>query len=371
MARVAMIGPGRMGSGMAGRLLPAGHEVVVANRTPGRAVRLVGAGALLAASPSDASAGARAVIVMVSDDDASGAVWQGPDGLLAGPLVPGALAIECSTLSAERVRELAGAAGMRYVDSPVTGLPDAAAAGRLTPLVGAEPADLDAARPFLEPLAEQILHFGPVGGGTAYKLIVNLVGAVQIAAVAEGLALAERGRALDLHQVVALGQAASPQVVTLGQAASPQVVFNSRRMVASDHRDVVFSGRLRPKDADYGNRGARAGNVNEVGGARSGSALVMQCHDQVGETVGETVFALRHGHRLAVLRKLGGIEQSKLLGQAPSGLRRDLVDHRLGTSVHIHAGTPVDDPVATLGRIGPLYRPSPPPPSRLVRISPG
>ncbi|HEY3545763.1 MAG TPA: NAD(P)-dependent oxidoreductase [Propionicimonas sp.] len=245
MARVAMIGLGRMGSGMAGRLLAAGHEVVVANRTPGRAAALVDAGAVLAPSPAEACAGAGAAIVMVSDDEASRAVWDGPRGALAG-LAPGALAIECSTLSADRVRELASAAaaaGLRYVDAPVTGLPDAAAAGELTLLVGAEPADLDAAGVFLEPLAAQILHFGPVGSGTAYKLIVNLIGAVQIAGVAEGLALAERA-GLDLGKVVA--------ALALGQAASPQVVRNSRRMAASDHgENVVFSGRLRRKDAAY------------------------------------------------------------------------------------------------------------------------
>jgi len=245
MARVAMIGLGRMGSGMAGRLLAAGHEVVVSNRTPARAAGLVAAGALLASTPAKAADGAEAVIVMVSDDAASRAVWDGPQGALAA-LAPGSSAIECSTLSAGRVRELAsaaGAAGLRYLDAPVTGLPEAAAAGALTLLVGAEAGDLEAARPFLEPLAEQILHFGPVGAGTAYKLIVNLIGAVQIAGVAEGLALAERA-GLDLDQVVA--------ALALGQAASPQVVRNSRRMAASDHREeVVFSGRLRRKDAAY------------------------------------------------------------------------------------------------------------------------
>jgi len=245
MARVAMIGLGRMGSGMAGRLLAAGHDVAVANRTPGRAAALVAAGAVLAPSPAEACVGAEAVIVMVSDDEASRAVWDGLQGALAG-LAPGALAIECSTLSADRVRELAsaaGAAGLRYVDAPVTGLPDAAAAGELTLLVGADPADLEAAGVFLEPLAAQILYFGPVGSGTAYKLIVNLIGAVQIAGVAEGLALAERA-GLDLDTVVA--------ALALGQAASPQVVRNSRRMAASDHgENVVFSGRLRRKDAAY------------------------------------------------------------------------------------------------------------------------
>ncbi len=246
MARVAMIGLGRMGSGMAGRLLAAGHEVVVANRTPARADALVDAGAVLAATPAEASAGAAAAIVMVSDDEASRGVWGGPDGALAG-LPSGAFAIECSTVSAPRVRELAraaGEAGLRYIDAPVTGgSRKRQQPGELTLLVGADPPTSSGRSVFLEPLAEQILHFGPVGAGNAYKLIVNLIGAVQIAGVAEGLALAERA-GLDLDKVVA--------ALALGQAASPQVVRNSRRMAASDHgENVVFSGRLRRKDAAY------------------------------------------------------------------------------------------------------------------------
>lgn len=142
---------------------------------------------------------------------------------------------------------------MRYVDCPVTGLPDAAAAGRLTLLVGADAADLDAAAPVLRCLGE-LLHFGAVGAGTAYKLMINLMGAVQIAAAAEGLALAERA-GLDLRLV--------ERAVASGQAASPQVVRNVSRMVAGSHTDpVTFSGRLRRKDTDYGVRLAAALGVD-------------------------------------------------------------------------------------------------------------
>jgi 3-hydroxyisobutyrate dehydrogenase len=248
MARVGLAGAGRMGSGMAARLLGAGHEVVVWNRSPAKANALVPASARVASTPGDAASGADALLVMVSDDDASRAVWAGPDGLLAAA-APGTLAIECSTLSHGWVIELAEAArehGLRYVDCPVTGLPDAAAAGELTLLVGAQDADLSAARPLLEPLSASVLHFGPVGAGTAYKLIVNLMGAVQIAGVAEGMAMAERA-GLDLDLVA--------RAIEAGQAGSPQVVRNARRIVAADHRDpVVFSARLRRKDADYGVR---------------------------------------------------------------------------------------------------------------------
>jgi 3-hydroxyisobutyrate dehydrogenase len=246
MSRIGFIGLGRMGRGMAARLLAAGHQLTVHNRTPGRAGELASAGARQASTPREAAEGAEAVFVMVSDDEASRSVWFGPDGVLAAGAAPGAFAAECSTLSHAWVTELAAAAtaaGMRYLDLPVTGLPEAAAEGRLTLLVGADTDDLDAARPLLQPLATDLVHFGPVGAGTAYKLIINLMGAVQIAAAAEGMALAERA-GLDLEQVA--------DAIAAGQAASPQVVRNTRRMVAADHdRQVVFSGDLRRKDAAY------------------------------------------------------------------------------------------------------------------------
>jgi 3-hydroxyisobutyrate dehydrogenase len=245
MSRVAFVGLGRMGRGMAGRLVGAGHEVVVHNRTADRAEELLSRGARWGDSPAAAAHGADAVVVMVSDDVASRRVWTAPDGVLTGSPAPGALAVECSTLSSGWVRELAAAAqarGLRYLDCPVTGLPEAAAAGALTLLVGADPDDLADAEPVLAPLSGERLHFGPVGAGTAYKLIVNLMGAVQIAGAAEGMALAERA-GLDLDQVA--------RAIASGQAASPQVVRNSRRMADDDHDDVAFSGRLRRKDAAY------------------------------------------------------------------------------------------------------------------------
>src|SRR6185295_2250441 len=146
---------------------------------------------------------------------------------------------------AQRVRNR----GFRYVDSPVTGLPDAAAAGTLTLLVGADPADLDAARPIFSCLATRVLHFGTVGQGTVYKLMVNLIGAVQIASAAEGMALAEAA-GLDLKL--------AGDAIASGQAASPQVVRNVRRFVAGDHAtNVNFTPALRLKDIEYALRLAK------------------------------------------------------------------------------------------------------------------
>jgi 3-hydroxyisobutyrate dehydrogenase len=246
MATVAFIGLGQMGSAMAGRLLAAGHGVQVYNRTAARAGPLVQRGARLCATPAAACAGVDAVISMVADDPASQSIWCGAEGALTARLRPNVIAIECSTLSQAWVLELAGRAaalGLRYIDAPVTGLPESAAAGALTLLVGATTPDLEAARELLGTFSERIIHFGEVGTGTAYKLIINMLGAVQIASLAEALAIAEAA-GLDLHTVA--------EAVASGQAASPQVVRNSRRMVAGDHhRDVIFTPRLRLKDVSY------------------------------------------------------------------------------------------------------------------------
>ena len=262
MARVAFIGLGNMGIGMAGRLLTAGHALQVHNRTAARAEPLRQRGATACATPRRAGRGVDAGVVRVADEAASRAVWVGPEGSLAAELDPGTVALECSTLSHAWVQELStqcAASRLRYIDAPVTGLPDAAAAGTLTVLAGADPEDLKRARPVIDALACQVIRFGDVGAGTAYKLMINLLGAVQIASVAEGLAFAERA-GLDLGVVVA--------AMATSQAASPQVVRNAGRILAADHdRNVVFSAALRRKDVDYGLQFARTLGIGTPFGA--------------------------------------------------------------------------------------------------------
>jgi 3-hydroxyisobutyrate dehydrogenase-like beta-hydroxyacid dehydrogenase len=181
---------------------------------------------------------------MVADDEASRAVWLTKDGA-AATMKAGTLAIECSTVSYKHALDLAyelRGRGLVYIDCPVTGLPDAAASGKLTLLVGAEPADLERAQPYLAPLSTTIRHFGPVGTGTVYKLINNLMGAIQIAGIAEGLAIAEQA-GLDMKLVL--------EAIETGVAASPQVMRHSRRMVARDFSGATFTASLRHKDAAY------------------------------------------------------------------------------------------------------------------------
>jgi 3-hydroxyisobutyrate dehydrogenase len=245
MANVAFIGLGRMGHGMAGRYLDAGFKVAIWNRSKTKAQDLIARGARWSSSPAEAADCADAIVTMVADDEASRAVWLGADGA-ATSAKAGALAIECSTVSHRHVLQLCAdlrARDLVYIDSPVTGLPDAAASGTLTLLVGAEPGDLEIAKPLLAPLGSTIRHFGPVGSGTVYKLINNLMGAIQIAGLAEGLAIAEQA-GLDMALVL--------DSIAHGVAASPQLLRHAPRMVARDFSGATFTAALRYKDAAYG-----------------------------------------------------------------------------------------------------------------------
>ena len=244
MAHVGFIGLGRMGHGMAGRYLDAGFSVSVWNRSRAKADDLIARGARFSDSPAGAAEGADAIVTMVADDAASRAVWLGEQGA-ATTARAGALAIECSTVSHQHTLDLGrelGARGLAYLDCPVTGLPEAAASGTLTLLVGAEAADLERAQPYLVPIGSTIRHFGAVGSGTVYKLINNLMGAIQIAGLAEGLAVAEQA-GLDMGLVL--------QSIEHGVTASPGVIRHARRMVERHFADATFTAALRHKDAAY------------------------------------------------------------------------------------------------------------------------
>ena len=123
MKSIAVMGLGNMGAGMARRLLKAGYEVTVYNRTRERAEALAADGALMATLPKLAAGRADMVIAMLADDNASRAAWTGDAGALAGAR-PGTVLMDSSTLSVGWVRELAAAAaahGCPFIEAPVTG----------------------------------------------------------------------------------------------------------------------------------------------------------------------------------------------------------------------------------------------------------
>jgi 3-hydroxyisobutyrate dehydrogenase len=184
-----------MGARLAANLLADGHEVVVHNRSAAAAEDLAAAGARVAPSPRAAAGSADVVLVAVRDDPASRAVWTDPDqGLLAG-LRPGAVAVECSTMSPGWARELAGLAGRspaRFLEAPMIGSRPQVEARALVHLVGGAPDALHAVEDVLAVSASRVHHCGDVGTAATLKLAVNALLATQVATVAELLGVTGR-----------------------------------------------------------------------------------------------------------------------------------------------------------------------------------
>lgn len=244
MTSIALIGLGAMGAAMALKWREAGFSLAVYNRTPGRAAALGAAGVRVSALPCAAAADADLIVSMVVDDDASRAVWQGPDGAFAGAR-SGAVGIECSTVSPAHARALAeqaASAGLQFLDAPVAGGPSSVAAGKLAMFVGGSADALDAARPALSAIAGRIEHLGGAGAGATWKLVNYMMAGAQIASLAEAMTLAAKA---GIDPVRAGGLLAGSVV------ASPLVVSRLPRMVERRFGDTEAALRLVAKDQRY------------------------------------------------------------------------------------------------------------------------
>ena len=250
--RVAVLGLGIMGGGMAARLLSQDFPLSVYNRKRERAAKLEQGGAFVAASPRDAAARAEIVISMVADDGASRNIWLGEEGALAGA-APGSLLLESSTLSVGWVRELAAAATKKkceFLDAPVTGTKPHAATGELFFMVGGSTAGLERAREVLSVLGREVVHLGPNGSGALLKLINNFVCGVQAASFAEAMSLV-RESGLDREKSVS--------VLSNSALASPLIKRMLAAMAADDFTPN-FPLKLMMKDIGYAaEEGAKCG----------------------------------------------------------------------------------------------------------------
>ena len=269
--KIALLGTGTMGHGMAMNLLKAGFPLAVYNRTRARAEDLAAQGATVAGTPAAAANGAAVVIAMLADDDASRAAWLAPDGALAA-MEPGGILVECSTLSPAWVAELHRAAhdrGVRMVEAPVTGSRPQAEAGQLTFIVGADEADLAAVEPVLRVMSKEIVHLGPVTSGARMKLINNFLCGVQIASLAEAMAWIERS-GLDREKALT--------VLNNGAPGSPLLRTVSTRMTNRDYT-VNFFLELMAKDLKYADAEASKSGV-KLEAARAACGLFQRAIDQ-------------------------------------------------------------------------------------------
>jgi 3-hydroxyisobutyrate dehydrogenase len=241
--RVAILGLGIMGSGMAGCLLSADFPLTVYNRNREKAAPFAKAGAFVVGSPREAAARAEIIISMVADDGASRAVWLGEDGALAGASRDSVL-VESSTLTVRWIAELAATAakrGCELLDAPVTGTKPHAAAGELLFLVGGSASALAAVRPVLSVLSRDIVHLGPVGSGAFLKLINNFLCGVQAASLAEAFSLIGKS-GLDREKALS--------ILTNGAPGSPLIKTISARATSGDFTPN-FELRLMAKDLRY------------------------------------------------------------------------------------------------------------------------
>ena len=235
----AFLGLGRMGALMAGHLLSAGHDLVVWNRSAGRAGPLVERGAREAASVAQAVADADRVVLMLFGPDSVREVL----AEVVAAARPGTLVVDGTTIGPQAARDngaLARAHGLRYVDAPVAGSTGPAADGTLGVLVGGAEQDYDDALPLLHlwGAPEKVRRVGDVGAGSALKLCVNQGLGVMAAGVGESLRL---GRELGLDRGVLLD--------VLGATAYGWYLAQKRPMLdADDFSATTFSLDLMAKD---------------------------------------------------------------------------------------------------------------------------
>ncbi len=232
--KLAFVGLGVMGAPMAGYLAKGGHQVTVYNRTADRAARWVDRhGGTAAPTPAAAADGAEIVFVCVGNDDDVRGVAYGDDGILA-TLPPDAVLVDHTTASADLARELdarARGAGRHFLDAPVSGGQAGAEEGRLTVMVGGDPAVFARAEPVMALYGRAVTLMGPAGAGQLTKMVNQICIAGLVQGLSEGLAFAQRA-GLDGDRVL--------DVISKGAAQSWQMDNRGRTML-KDAFDFGFA----------------------------------------------------------------------------------------------------------------------------------
>jgi 3-hydroxyisobutyrate dehydrogenase len=248
--KVGLVGLGRMGRAIHGRLTESGFEVTGWDRDGAAAKAAAGRGLQLAAHPRAVAEAADVVISIITEDNGVRQVFRGENGFLQAD-VAGKLFIEMSTLQPMTGRELAPlveAAGARLIEAPVLGSIPTVREGKLLALAGGHAEDVERARAVLDKITRKIVHMGPNGAGYAMKLAVNLGLAAYIQAIAESLALGQR-EGLALEQMLdVLGEAptanawlASKKGLLLGEQADITLDLKTLR---KDIMSVVATGAI-------------------------------------------------------------------------------------------------------------------------------
>lgn len=201
MKTIAIIGTGIMGSGMAANFLNHKYKVVVWNRDRQKLKSLIQKGAVAAQTPREAASMADIVFEVTANDDSSRVVWLGNEGILAGA-GKSTMLIASGTFSLEWIGDLAHVCidrKLTFFDMPLTGGRSGAESGTLVLLAGGSKAKLDKLKPVLRAISGEVLYFGKLGSGTKFKLVLNALQAMHMAALGEALKIAKVS-GLDLQK---------------------------------------------------------------------------------------------------------------------------------------------------------------------------
>ena len=240
--KISYLGLGTMGSGMVSNLLKAGYELTVWNRSVERNKPFARKGARVADTPANAVRDVDLVMYSLSNDQAVEEVVFGPEGILSG-IKEGQIAIDMSTvLPAMSLREQEAYAkrGVDFLDAPVFGSKTESANAKLWIMAAGNKAVFEKVKPVLEHLCQTVHYFGKNGNAAAMKLVGNLIVALEMEALAEGLVLAQKA-GLDLNTVM--------EVVKVADFRSPLLVSNGQNILKRDF-STSFALRLMLKDAD-------------------------------------------------------------------------------------------------------------------------
>ena len=239
--RIAYIGLGNMGLGMACRLAETGYELAVYNRTRAKAEEVEKLGARVADSPADAASQADIVMLSLADQGVVGNMLHGDDGVF-GSLREGGYIVDMSTVPPAFARELAqtaAAAGYRALDACVYGAPMHARSGELRVMVGGDEADYKAIEGVIDSLGKQLAYLGPNGMGATMKLVVNMLMGVQMPALAEAVVFGERA---------GLPREAILQMINGSGYSSPVMNFRCGMMERREFENAAFKLSLMRKD---------------------------------------------------------------------------------------------------------------------------
>ena len=269
MAKVAFLGLGVMGYPMAGHLAAKGHEVTVYNRTAAKAEAWAAQhGGSHAATPREAAADKDFVMACVGNDDDLRAVCTGPDGAFAG-MSAGAIFVDHTTVSAKVTREMAAAAaaaGIGFVDAPVSGGQAGAENGQLSIMCGGTEAQYAAAEPVMQGYAKICRRLGDSGAGQLTKMANQIAIAGLVQGLSEALHFAEKA-GLSIEDVV--------EVISQGAAGSWQMA-NRYKTMAADEYEFGFAVDWMRKDL-----GICLSTANETGASLPVTALVDQFYKDV------------------------------------------------------------------------------------------